>query len=166
MRTFSLFKCIFWPNTDCWVVACVTRNMINKCAKFHGDTVKKLSSISRARLNFRRRPVLCTSLYKHPIQASDFGGTFANFSFDVFVQFSHKMPLLLPYHGGKAQKWPKTPFKGAVPLTLLRKPSCDDESSGSVHFFFSIPCALAGTYHRKGRTSFAYDSMHQICSQN
>ena len=37
---------------------------------------KKLNSISRARLNFRRRPILCTTLYRNPMQASNFGGKF------------------------------------------------------------------------------------------
>ena len=41
-------------------------NMMNKCAKFHKDSPndKKLNSISRTRLNFRRRPFLCTTLYR------------------------------------------------------------------------------------------------------
>ena len=47
--------------------------MLNKCAKFHGD---KLISILRERLNFWRRPILCTTLYRNPIQASNFGDTF------------------------------------------------------------------------------------------
>ena len=38
--------------------------------------VKKLNSISRAQSNFRRRPFLCTTLYRNPMQASNFGGTF------------------------------------------------------------------------------------------
>ena len=40
------------------------------------QAVKKLNSISRERLNFRRQPILCTTLYGNPIQASNFGGTF------------------------------------------------------------------------------------------
>ena len=37
-----------------------------KCAKFNKNCVsgKKLNSISRARLDFRRLPILCTTLYK------------------------------------------------------------------------------------------------------
>ena len=42
----------------------VTMNMMSKCAKFHKDG-KKLNSISRARLNFRRRTILCTTLYRN-----------------------------------------------------------------------------------------------------
>ena len=40
--------------------------------------VKKVNSTMRERLNlsFRRRPILCTTLYTNPIQASNFGGTF------------------------------------------------------------------------------------------
>ena len=56
----------------------VAINMMNKCAKFHKDSPsgKKLNSISRARLNFRRRPILCTTLYRNLLQASNFGGAF------------------------------------------------------------------------------------------
>ena len=45
-------------------------NMMKKCAKFHNDSPsgKKLNSISRERLNFRRRPFLCTTLYRNLTQ--------------------------------------------------------------------------------------------------
>ena len=48
---------------------------MNKCAKIV-QAVKKLNSILRERLNFRRRPLLCTTLYRNLMQASNFGGTF------------------------------------------------------------------------------------------
>ena len=54
-------------------------SMMNKNAKFHGDTPsgKKLNSISRARLNFRRRPIMFVyNFVQKPTQASNFGGTF------------------------------------------------------------------------------------------
>ena len=53
-------------------------NMLNKCAKFHKDSPsdKKINSISRERLNYRRRPFLCTPLYRNLMQASNFGVTF------------------------------------------------------------------------------------------
>ena len=49
--------------------------MINKSAKFQKIVlvIKKLNLISRARLNFRRRPFLCTTLYRNLMQASNFG---------------------------------------------------------------------------------------------
>ena len=40
------------------------------------QAVKMLNSISRARLNFRRRPILCTTLYRNLLQASNFSGSF------------------------------------------------------------------------------------------
>ena len=51
---------------------------MNKCAKFQKDSPsgKKLNSIFRAQLNFRRRPILWTTLYRKLMQASNFGGTF------------------------------------------------------------------------------------------
>ena len=49
--------------------------MMNKCAKFHKDSlfkaVKKLNSISRARLNFWTRPILCTTLYRNLIGSEE-----------------------------------------------------------------------------------------------
>ena len=47
------------------------------------QAVKKLNSISRERLNFRRRPILCTTLYRNPMQASNFGGTFDHSTFPL-----------------------------------------------------------------------------------
>ena len=38
--------------------------MLNKCAKFHEDS-PRLNSISRVRSNFRRRPILSTTLYRN-----------------------------------------------------------------------------------------------------
>ena len=64
-------------------------NMMNKCAKFHKDSLsgkKKLNSISRERLNFRRRPILCTTLYRNLTQASNFGGTFDQLFLGIFLQ--------------------------------------------------------------------------------
>ena len=49
------------------------------------QAVKKLNSISRERLNFRRRPILCTTLYRNPMQASNFGGTFDQLFLWIFL---------------------------------------------------------------------------------
>ena len=70
-------------------------NMINKCAKFHKDSpkIKKLNSISRARLNFRRRPILCTTLYRNLMQASNFGGTFDQLFLGIFLWNFHRRCL-------------------------------------------------------------------------
>ena len=73
------------------------------------QAVKKLNSISRERLNFRTRPILCTTLYRNPMQASNFGGTFDQlFLRFFFIKFSQKMPLYLFYTMvQKSQKRPK-----------------------------------------------------------
>ena len=69
--------------------------------------------ISRARLNFRRRPILCTTLYRNPMQASNFGGAFDQLLLHLFVEFSQKMPLYFFYTMVQtSQKWPKTQIKG------------------------------------------------------
>ena len=49
------------------------------------QAVKKLSLISRERLNFRRRPILCTTLYRNLMQASNFGGTFDQLFLRIFL---------------------------------------------------------------------------------
>ena len=61
-------------------------NMMNKCAKFHKESPsgKKLSSLSRARLNFWRRPILCTTLYRNLMRASNFGSAIDRLSFEFF----------------------------------------------------------------------------------
>ena len=62
------------------------------------QAVKKLNSISREQLNFRRRPILCTTLYRNLIQASNFGGTFDQlFLWIFFMKISQKMPLYFVY---------------------------------------------------------------------
>ena len=48
------------------------------------QAVKKLNSISLVRLKFRRRPILCITLYRNPIQASIFGGSFDQLLFEYF----------------------------------------------------------------------------------
>ena len=67
------------------------------------QAVKKLNSISGARLNFRRWPILCTTLYRDPIQASNFGGVLIiiihHFSFEFLYAISTEgAPLLFLYH--------------------------------------------------------------------
>ena len=92
--------------------------MMNKRAKFHKDSPsdKKLNSISWARLNFRRRPILCTTLYRNLKQTSNFVANLTNFSFEFFCEiFTEVASQLFLYYGGKSQKWPKTQIKGALP---------------------------------------------------
>ena len=91
-------------------------NMMNRCAKFHKDSPsnKKVKSISWARLNFRRRPFLCTTLYRNLMQASNFGGTFDQFFLWTFLWNFHRRCLssvFIPWCK-KSQKSPKTQIKG------------------------------------------------------
>ena len=55
--------------------------------------VKKLNSILRARLNFRRRPIVCTALYRNPMQASNFGGAFDQLFLWICLWNFHKRCL-------------------------------------------------------------------------
>ena len=61
-----------------------------------------LNSISREQLNFRRRPILCTTLYRNPIQANNSGGSFDQLSVEFFYAlFTQDAPLLFLYHAAK-----------------------------------------------------------------
>ena len=91
-------------------------NMMNKCDKFHEDSPsgKKLNSISQEWLNIRRRPFLCTTLYRNLMQGSNFDGTIDQLSFELFNE--QKMRLYVFYTMvQKNQKWPKTQIKGVLP---------------------------------------------------
>ena len=79
------------------------------------QAVKKLNLISRERLNFRRRPFLCTTLYRNLMQASNFGGTFDQLSFEFFHEiFAEDASLHFVYHGAKKSKMTKNPNQGGV----------------------------------------------------
>ena len=57
-------------------------NMVNKCAKFHKDcpSGRKVNlNLARA-IELSETAVLCTTLYRNLMQASNFGGTFDQFS--------------------------------------------------------------------------------------
>ena len=74
------------------------------------QTIKKLNSISRARLNFRRGSILCTTLYRNPIQASKlWWHIWPTFPLNIFMKFSQKMPFDFVYTMvQESQKRPKT----------------------------------------------------------
>ena len=68
----------------------------------------------RARLNFRRRPFLCTTLYRNPKQASNFDGAFDQLFLWIFYEvFTEDISLFFLYHGAKKSKMTKTPNKGS-----------------------------------------------------
>ena len=82
-------------------------SMMNKCAKFHKDSPsdKKWNSFSRAQLNFRRGPIVCTTFYRNLMPASNFGGTFDQLFLWIFSEFlTEDTSLLLLYHGAKRSK--------------------------------------------------------------
>ena len=77
------------------------------------QAVKKLNSISRERLNFRRRPILCTTLYRNPMQASNFGGTFDQLFLRIFYKFfTEDASLLFLNHGAKKSNMTKNSNQG------------------------------------------------------
>ena len=79
------------------------------------QAVKKLNSISRERLNFRRRPFLCTTLYRNPTQANKFD----QFFFWIFMQISYKMRLYFFYTMlQKSKKMAKNSYQWGPALIL------------------------------------------------
>ena len=44
-------------------------------------------------MNFRRRPILCTTLYRNPMQATNFGGTFDQLFLRIFLYNFHRRCL-------------------------------------------------------------------------
>ena len=85
--------------------------MITKCER----------PISRERLNFRRRPILCTTLYRNLMRASNFGGTFDQLFLWICSWNFHRRCLStfsIP-RCKKSQKWPKTQIKGGPALKTI-----------------------------------------------
>ena len=89
-------------------------NMMNKCAKLVQAVKKVKFNLARA-IELSETAVLCTTLYRNLMQASNFGGTFGQLFLWIFMKFSQKMPLYFVYTMvQKSQKWPKTQIKGGV----------------------------------------------------
>ena len=80
------------------------------------QVVKKLNSISRERLNFRRRLILCTTLYRNPIQASNFGGTFDQLFLWIFYAIFTQDASLLEKHA--CDIFRQIPFKKELRFQL------------------------------------------------
>ena len=82
--------------------------------------IKRLKSISQARLNFRRRPILCTNLYRNLMQASNFGDTFDQLFFEFFYEiFTEDACYLFCTMAQKRPKWPKSQIQGVLPQLLF-----------------------------------------------
>ena len=71
-------------------------------------------------MNFRRRPFLCTTcttLYRNPMQVSNFGGTFDQPFLLIFCEiFTEDSSPLLLYHGAKTSKMTKNSNQGGPAL--------------------------------------------------
>ena len=83
----------------------------------------RLSSFPQARLNFRRRPIWGTTLYRKQMQAPNFAGRFDQLSLSIFLRFSPKIPLYLFYTRCK-KKLPKVKSRRGRGTALKgRRPS-------------------------------------------
>ena len=109
-----------WKKSEALFVA---MSMMNLCAKFHEDSPsgKKLNSLSRARLNFRRWPILCTTMYRNLYKPATSVAHLTNFSFEFFMRFSQKMPnyAFILWCKKKKSKWPEWHFRLRCPHFLL-----------------------------------------------
>ena len=83
------------------------------------QAVKKLNSILRERLNFRRRPILCTTLYRNPMQGSNFSSAFDQIFFEFLYKiFTKDASLFCLYHGAKKSKMTKNSNQGGGPALI------------------------------------------------
>ena len=92
----------------------VDRNIMNKCARFHGDSPKG----KKIKFNLPSAIELSeTAVFVYnPMQASNFGGTFDRLFLWIFLWiFIEDASLPLLYRCAKSQKWPKTQIKGVLP---------------------------------------------------
>ena len=89
------------------------------------QAAKKLNSISRERLTFGRRPILCTTLcrkFRNPIQLNKRAISVAhltNFSFEFFYEiFTQDAPssLSILYSAKKSKMTKKLKSRGSLPL--------------------------------------------------
>ena len=90
-------------------------NMMNKCAKFHKDSPSGKKVKFNLPSNFRRRPILCTTLYRNLKQAGNFGSAFDQLFFWIFLWNFHRRCLStssIPWC--KKSKMTKTQIKGGV----------------------------------------------------
>ena len=84
--------------------------------------IEKLNSISQARLNFQRRPILCTTLYRNLMQSCNFGGTFDQLFFCMFLwNFYRRCPSTSSILWCKKSKMTKNSNQGAVGVMKKKK---------------------------------------------
>ena len=101
------------------------------------QAVTDLGSITRARLNFRRRLILFTPLNR-PIQASSFGGKFDQLVFCIFMEFSHKMTRSFLRHDAKDKNKQKPKSRVGPALTLATLDKLKKKTSWTSYFVIRI----------------------------
>ena len=117
----------------------VAMKMMNKCAKFHKDipSGKKVKfNLARA-IELSETAVLCTTLYRNLMQASNFGGTFDQLFLWIFYEtFTEDASQLLLYHGAKKVKNDQNP---------------NSRGAGPPWFEFLVIFDFFAPWHRRGR---------------
>ena len=104
----------------------VAMNMMNKCAKFQKDSLsdEKVKFNLPSAIELSETAVLCKTLYRNPMQASNFGGIFDQLFLCIFYEiFIEDASLLLLYHGARKSKMTKNPNRelGVLPEHLQNK---------------------------------------------
>ena len=83
--------------------------MMNKCAKYHGDSVSgKILQFNLTRaIELQRWPILCTTSYRDPIKGENLGGTFDQYlvwNFYVVFKGDGFFSTLIFYYPGQKKK--------------------------------------------------------------
>ena len=99
----------------------VAMSMMNRCATFHGDSPSgekvKFYLASAINIELPETVVLCTTLYRNPMQVSKFGGAFDQL-------FTEDASLLLLYCCAKKLKMTKSSNQGGPALIFPRVGIC------------------------------------------
>ena len=96
----------------------VAINMMNKCARFHGDSPKG------KKVKFNLPSAIELSETADFVQVNNFGGTFDQLSFEFFYEiFTEDASQFVLYHGAKSQNYQKLKSRGGgACLNPITKP--------------------------------------------
>ena len=91
-------------------------------------------------MKFRRLPILCTTLYRNPMQVSNVGGTFDQLFLSLFYEiFTEDASLLLIYHGAKKSNMTTNSNQGGSCLKGVKRPDTGDVLACRISFTNRTP---------------------------
>ena len=123
------------------------------------QTIKKLNSISRARLNFRRRPFCVQLCIETLCKRATSVAHLTNFSFEFFNEiFTEDASLFFLYHGAKKLKMTKN--------SNQRGSSLKAEGEEFNVLILSYTRELSRPFkENKGQTTMSEEQDHHVCRQ-